>query len=181
MYYTRTMLYFIDTEFLEDGFTIDPISIGIVAEDGREYYAEFFLDGVNGPTTQRVSENSWLMQNVWPNLTCEWKTRAEIADEIRLFIRGNRPEFWAYCGAYDWVLLNQIYGSMVMHPSKWPYYCNDIAQYATENRVNRRTQLPVIKGNQHNALDDARWTKAAYDEITAIRTRRILALRSSQQ
>ena len=33
------MKYFLDTEFIEDGKTIDLISIGIVAEDGREYYA----------------------------------------------------------------------------------------------------------------------------------------------
>ena len=31
--------YFFDTEFYEDGKTIDLISIGIVAEDGREFYA----------------------------------------------------------------------------------------------------------------------------------------------
>ncbi len=30
------MRYFLDTEFYEDGKTIDLISIGIVAEDGRE-------------------------------------------------------------------------------------------------------------------------------------------------
>lgn len=33
------MKYFLDTEFIEDGKTIDLISIGIAAEDGREYYA----------------------------------------------------------------------------------------------------------------------------------------------
>jgi hypothetical protein len=33
------MRYYFDTEFIEDGKTIDLISIGIVAEDGREYYA----------------------------------------------------------------------------------------------------------------------------------------------
>ena len=33
------MRIFYDTEFLEDGKTIDLISIGMVAEDGREYYA----------------------------------------------------------------------------------------------------------------------------------------------
>ena len=32
------MKYFFDTEFIEDGKTIDLISIGIVAEDGRELY-----------------------------------------------------------------------------------------------------------------------------------------------
>ena len=30
--------YFLDTEFIEDGKTIDLISIGIVCEDGRELY-----------------------------------------------------------------------------------------------------------------------------------------------
>lgn len=32
--------YFYDTEFIEDGKTIDLISIGVVCEDGREFYAE---------------------------------------------------------------------------------------------------------------------------------------------
>ncbi len=34
------MKYFIDTEFIDDGKIIDLISIGIVAEDGQEYYAQ---------------------------------------------------------------------------------------------------------------------------------------------
>jgi 3' exoribonuclease, RNase T-like len=33
------MRYWVDTEFIENGSTIDLISIGIVADDGREYYA----------------------------------------------------------------------------------------------------------------------------------------------
>ena len=33
------MRYFYDCEFIEDGRTIDLVSIGVVAEDGREYYA----------------------------------------------------------------------------------------------------------------------------------------------
>jgi uncharacterized protein YjfI (DUF2170 family) len=31
--------YFYDTEFIDNGRIIDLISIGVVAEDGREYYA----------------------------------------------------------------------------------------------------------------------------------------------
>lgn len=33
------MKFFLDTEFYEDGSTIDLISIGVVTEDGREFYA----------------------------------------------------------------------------------------------------------------------------------------------
>ena len=41
IFYQRSFIikYFIDAEFIEDGATIDLISIGIVAEDGREFYA----------------------------------------------------------------------------------------------------------------------------------------------
>ncbi len=35
--------YFIDSEFVDDGRTIDLISIGIVAEDGRELYFSNFV------------------------------------------------------------------------------------------------------------------------------------------
>ena len=33
------MRYFYDTEFIDNGRIIDLISIGVVAEDGREFYA----------------------------------------------------------------------------------------------------------------------------------------------
>ena len=33
------MRYFYDTEFIEDGTTIDLVSIGVVDEHGREFYA----------------------------------------------------------------------------------------------------------------------------------------------
>lgn len=52
-------VYCYDTEFLEDGKTIDLISIGIVCEDGREYYA------VNSDADwERIRQDDWLMDNV---------------------------------------------------------------------------------------------------------------------
>jgi hypothetical protein len=53
------MKYFIDTEFKEEPNTIDLISIGIVADDGRAYYAiskEFNL--------RKVWKDAWLRDNV---------------------------------------------------------------------------------------------------------------------
>ena len=55
------MRYFLDTEFIEDGKTIDLISIGIVAEDGREYYAQS-LD------CKLERANDWVTRNVLTNL-----------------------------------------------------------------------------------------------------------------
>jgi hypothetical protein len=55
--------YWYDTEFVEDGRTIDLVSIGIVAEDGRELYA------VSSEFDQgKLLANPWLVANVWPSL-----------------------------------------------------------------------------------------------------------------
>lgn len=151
--------YFVDTEFLEDGRTIEPISVGIVAEDGREYYAEFVL---TNETLGRIVEHEWLMANVWPHLVEEARPRDQIRDEVRAFCRpGGEPEFWALCGAYDWVLLNQLHGSMVDHPTSWPYWCNDLSQYALHLGVSRH-RFPDQTSAEHHALADARWTASTW-------------------
>jgi len=59
--------YFYDTEFLEDGKTIELISIGIVASDGRELYAVNAKAG-RGKLYDRIASNKWLMDNVVPSL-----------------------------------------------------------------------------------------------------------------
>lgn len=157
------MRYFFDTEFLEDpAYPIELISIGIVAEDGREYYAEVDLDD---SVFERVLDHEWLMANVVPHLARNhMKHKWQIASEIAEFTRNPNPEFWAYCGAYDWVVLNQLYGAMVNHPSSWAFYCNDIAQLAHNLGINRRTLPPITEehGTAHNALADARWCRDAY-------------------
>ena len=56
------MKYWIDTEFIERPYTIDLISIGLVAEDGREFYAES-----SEVDWSRASQ--WTLENVPPNST----------------------------------------------------------------------------------------------------------------
>lgn len=66
------MRYWYDTEFLEDGERIWPISIGVVSEDDREYYAvnaELGLrtfDSGSPDLHYRVTKNPWLMKHVVP-------------------------------------------------------------------------------------------------------------------
>jgi len=58
--------YFMDCEFIEDGHTIDLISIGIVCEDGREYYAQ-------SVEFDRHAASRWVLENVFPHLAmCPW-------------------------------------------------------------------------------------------------------------
>jgi 3'-5' exoribonuclease-like protein len=57
--------YFYDLEFLQDGRTIDLISIGIAADDGREYYAVVEEAGDDEDDLyKRIVRERWLMENV---------------------------------------------------------------------------------------------------------------------
>lgn len=61
------MRIYYDTEFIEDGRTIDLVSIGMVAEDGRELYA-VNEDIASGPLYDQICKHQWLMENVVPHL-----------------------------------------------------------------------------------------------------------------
>lgn len=159
-----------DTEFLEDGRTIELISIGMVAEDGREYYA------VNRDLpVRRIRKHPWLMANVVPSLPRphgEWifdmpkrwlfdytaacvKSRQQIAAEVRDFIlAAPGPELWAWYGAYDHVALAQLWGRMIDLPKGVPMWTNDLKQECERLGGPSLPSLPGI--TEHNALDDAR-------------------------
>lgn len=141
----KTMRYFLDCEFIEDGHTIDLLSIGMCCEDGREFYAE------NGEA-DLAKANDWVKANVLPHLRGGGIRRWRIAHDIRQFVGTDTPEFWADYGAYDWVALCQLFGAMVDLPTGWPMFCLDIQQYARELAV---TEFPMSE-DTHNALEGAR-------------------------
>ncbi|AYN57938.1 Rnase H [Arthrobacter phage Faja] len=156
------MKYFYDTEFHEDGRTIDVISIGIIAEDGREYYA------VNRDADwNRIGAHPWLMANVVPHLPPmrDWKSKQQIRDEVTEFLLVDGeldPELWAWFSAYDHVVLAQLFGTMLDLPPGIPMYTNDVRSLVDWTGVH---ELPKQAGAAHDALDDARHVKQMYDHI----------------
>lgn len=81
------MRYFLDTEFVEDGRTIDLLSIGIVAEDGRELYlqterAEFYH------AYPQYCPNDWVRKNVVPHLNATRTSHSQIQKQILEFVYG---------------------------------------------------------------------------------------------
>lgn len=151
------MRYFVDTEFIEGDSTIDLISIAIVCEDGREYYAistEF----------DQSKASEWIKVNVLPYLLPEGiarKKRSVIRDEIAEFVYADsRPEFWGYYCQYDWVALCWLFGNMMQLPAHFPRHCNDIKQL--KNQLGA-VSLPIQEKGQHCALNDARWNMEAYN------------------
>jgi len=68
--------YFLDTEFIESVGSIDLISIALVCDDGRHYYAIS-----NEFDTQAAWDHEWVRENVlWP-LFQEWVSNRR--DEYR--------------------------------------------------------------------------------------------------
>ena len=152
------MKYFYDTEFIEDGSTIELVSIGIVAEDGREYYA------VSTEFDPRDA-SPWVRDNVLDKLppagNQAWKTRRVIRDEVFEFLTAasTAPELWAWVGAYDHVVLAQLWGDMAGLPRRMPRYTRELKQYW---EFAGRPSLPAVPKGNHDALVDARHNLAKF-------------------
>jgi len=170
--------FFYDCEFIEDGHTIDLISIGIVAEDDREYYA---ID--RDAPWKRIYRHKWLCEHVLPSLPLlhgdarldvhtgplkrrrnphvldfqdpAFKRRVVIAAEVADFLLSgdSKPELWAWYAAYDHVVLCQLWGRMIDLPEGMPMYTHDLKQEC--DRLGN-PEMPAQPGGEHNALADAR-------------------------
>lgn len=177
-----TMKYFLDTEFHEDGKTIDLISIGIVAEDGREFYAVNAEADYDRIWTEPGA--AWVRENVMPQIDRSIAmSRAWIAQNVVNFVssrlvieRGTLSvspiepiEFWGYYADYDWVAFCQLFGRMIDLPKHFPKYCRDIKQLLDSfaDPCGNLPKLPPCE-NEHHALADARWNKKAYEYLTAL-------------
>lgn len=145
------MRVWFDTEFIEDGRTIDLLSIGLVRDDGSTYYAE-------PAEADRSRADDWVKANVLTHLCGPIKSRSQIAKDIREFV-GDTPEFWAYYADYDWVVLCQLFGRMIDLPEGWPMFCRDLKQVCAERGD---PKLPDQQGAEHHALADALWTRECH-------------------
>lgn len=142
------MRYVLDAEFIEYPGAIDLISIGVVAENGREFYAEC-------SETDWSKADEWILRNVRPYLLGNPVPRAQIQRGIIQLVGDDpKPEFWAYYGDYDWVVFCQLFGRMIDLPRGWPKLCLDIKQQAIDLGS---PQLPSQTETEHNGLYDARW------------------------
>lgn len=151
------MRWFFDCEFDEDGRTIDLISIAMVSEIGQTYSACL----ADGWSEDHCS--AWVKTNVLPRLPPpnERKTREQVARDI-IHIVGGKPEFWAYCSAYDWVALCQLYGPLVERPAGWPSICCDLKQLLRDWEIPKSCLLMQPEDSKHDALADALWVRDAW-------------------
>lgn len=155
-----------DTEFLDDGSTIAPISVAMRREsDGAELYA------INGDlvTMARAAERAWMRDNVlrWLPINVElrmdydhlnahvsWnadhpeyeavKPLEEIRDMVEDFVLAKAdPQLWAYYASYDHVLYAQLHGPMAELPPGMPMYTMDVKHECVMRGDPKLPELPM--------------------------------------
>jgi len=182
------MHIFFDTEFtgLHQNTTL--ISIGLISEDGKSFYAEF-------SDYDRSQCDEWINENILANLSKNVNELSSIAD---INVDGDKEEIknellkwmsqfdiieWvADVCHYDFMLLiNLLYGEALNMPSdRFCAACHDInqdiASYYKISEIeafNMSREAIVIDfndnigGTKHNALYDAFVAKSIYDGIVA--------------
>jgi hypothetical protein len=157
------MRFFYDCEFIEDGATIELVSIGMVDETGREFYAvstEF--------DPSRAIE--WVRRNVLDKLPSPadpaWRSRKRIRDDLLAFMSepGESIELWAWMAAYDHVALAHLWGDMRALPRAVPRFTHELRQRWEDSGS---PALPAPPLDQHDALADARHNLARWRALGA--------------
>jgi len=155
--------FFYDCEFIEDGVTIDLVSIGVVASDGREFYA-VSADFDPGRAIPWVRDH--VLAKLPPPADRAWRSRDRIRDDLLDFLTadGDGVELWAWYGAYDHVALCQLWGNMTALPRAIPRFTRELRQRWEDAG---RPPLPDPPPDQHDALADARHNLARWNAILA--------------
>ncbi len=172
---------FFDTEFTGLHQSTTLISIGLISECGKTFYAEF-----NDYDFNQVDD--WIKENVINKLqyngifqkldetkeSISYKSTTEnIREKLTTWLaQFGEVEFWSDCLSYDWVLFNQIFGHAFNIPKNVYYIPFDICTLfklkGVDPDISREkygcgehySEMP-----KHNALWDARVIKMCYDKL----------------
>jgi hypothetical protein len=170
---------FFDCEFTQLRKDSTLISLGMVADNGKEFYAEF-------TDFDKSLVDDWIEDNVMKNLLFrdskpfkaivggvtlikedKHMIQAALASWLAQF---DTVELWSDVHHYDVVLLFDIFGHAFKIPHNVYYIPFDIATMfktlGLDPDTDRETFIDKpIKGDKHNALYDSRVIQACYDKL----------------
>ena len=194
---SKTKIFF-DTEFtgLHQNTTL--ISIGLISECGKTFYAEF-----NDYDFKQIDD--WLKENVIDNLqyngifqkldetknSISYKSTTEnIKEKLTTWLEQfGEVEVWSDCLSYDWVLFNQIFGHAFNIPKNVYYIPFDIctlfyakgidADISREKFVSNTfsesgeplffdAEGNMIEKQKHNALWDAKIIRQCFVKLQGV-------------
>ena len=177
-----TKLFF-DTEFTGLHQKTTLISLGIVSDDDRIFYAEF-------NDYDRTQVDNWLQKNVINNLTLK-PNSSRITKSGNVYINGttikirrslldwisklDKIVMWSDCLSYDWVLINDLFGTALDIPKNISYIpldiCTMFALKGIDPDINREEfvkELITEEPRKHNALWDAYIIKMCHTKLMSI-------------
>lgn len=171
---------FFDTEFTGLHQKTTLISIGLVSDCGKTFYAEL-------TDYDKTQIDEWLQENVINNLILTDIDNAayldgftlvgnteQVKDALSVWLKQfDEVEMWSDCLSYDWVLFNNIFGHAFSIPKNVYYIPFDICTLFKANRIdpdiNRENfafgEVKPEEAKKHNALWDAGVIKRCYEKL----------------
>jgi hypothetical protein len=155
--------YFYDCEFIEDGRTIDLVSIGVVDETGREFYA---VSTEFDPAKAIDWVRRHVLDKLPPPADPAWRSLERIRTDLLAFLTepGESIELWAWMAAYDHVVLGQLWGDMRALPRVIPRFTHELRQRWEDAGS---PPLPPVPPDRHDALADARYNYLRWQVLEA--------------
>lgn len=156
---------------------MDLISIGLVADDRREFYR------ISNEFDEHTASD-WVRDHVLTQLEARelglWSSRRDILADLVAFVGEDTPAFWTWCGLYDWLAVIQLFGGLDRLPAHWPYFANDLMQWCTQlGLTTDDPRLPQQVADEHHALADARHNQAIYAFLSTYQRKWIASLAES--
>lgn len=180
------MRLYLDCKFTGSHRKTTLISMAIVDEKGKSFYAEL----VDYDDSQL---NSWIIDNIISKLVlttvdenfhsvvnnvtyCKGTVKeiAKYLDEWLSCYNNDMLEIWSDCMSYDWLLFVDLYGSAFDIPTNIsiiPFdLCTLFKAYNIDPEINRENFIKsegilFNSNNKHNALHDALIAKTCHDKL----------------
>lgn len=182
----KTTKIFFDTEFtgLHQNTTL--ISIGLISECGKTFYAEF-------TDYDKSQIDDWLQENVISKLCLksypEYFKNRDVAQhtvindstiikiELEHYLsQFDQVEMWSDCLSYDWVLFCQIWGHAFNIPKNIYYIPFDICTLFKQKGIDPDISREKFGCGEvysefpkHNSLWDAKVIKMCYEKLHLIK------------
>ena len=177
------MKIYLDTEFMENGETVKPLSIAMLAETGQSIYMvisdapreeanEFvqtmvlpYIDIPPFDIIEPIQNSTYIAsEGVQTYVRCPKQDAGTILKNWVAKIT-HQPEFWAWFATYDWLIICQLYGHMTDIPRPWPMYVNDLR--TNPNSILTPFEEPNLDIPPHHALHDVHALKNRWEATHA--------------
>jgi hypothetical protein len=157
------------------------ISLGVISDYAKEFYAEF-----TDYDKEYVEKDSWLQENVITHLkfnevdpfcttvgsvtNCKGDTDFVTKHFKKWLSQFTKVELWSDCHHYDVTLLFELFGGAFFVPDNVYYIPFDICTLfkaaGIDPDISREAFIdhPIV-GDKHNAIYDAKVIRACYDKL----------------